>query len=124
MLDSGNGTDSMTLREGVMLAREFIKWRENKSIVKDAQTLVVSKDFSRIGQKMNTQQIVDACDLKKDTREFVIEMAEVNHLSGRGLVNTLRVARTIADLGQSESVNTNHVAEALGFRIRDGIGQG
>ena len=124
VLDSGNGTDSMTLREGVMLAREFIKWRENKSIVKDAQTLVVSKDFSRIGQKMNTQQIVDACDLKKDTREFVIEMAEVNHLSGRGLVNTLRVARTIADLGQSESVNTNHVAEALGFRIRDGIGQG
>ena len=74
-------------------------------------------------KNLSTQEIVDSCELAKDTREFVVEMAESNNLSGRGLINSLRVARTIADIGQSERVTTNHVAEALGFRLREEIGK-
>ncbi len=120
VLESGSGTDSSTLRDGVMRAREFVSYRTKKqNSKKNLMTGDVKNNFS---SRMTTKQIVESCDLATDTHNFVIEMAQINHLSGRALVNTLRVARTIADLGESMNVNTNHVAEALGFRIREGIG--
>lgn len=122
VLESGNGTDSKTLRDGVMAAREFIAYRHKKARKDGSNNPILGMTVSFVKEKMSTKQIVDSCGLASDTRNFVISMAEQNSLSGRALVNTLRVARTIADLGQSEAVNINHVSEALGFRIRDGIG--
>lgn len=125
VLDSGNGTDSATLREGVMQAREFMEYRHKKQN-RGHDHGIFSKNVgaSFMRKKFSTQEIVDSCELASDTREFVVEMAESNNLSGRGLINSLRVARTIADIGQSERVTTNHVAEALGFRLREEIGNG
>jgi magnesium chelatase family protein len=39
-------------------------------------------------------------------------------LSGRGLIRTLRVARTLADLSGCATVTEEHVGNALGFRRR------
>jgi magnesium chelatase family protein len=43
---------------------------------------------------------------------------ETLKLSARGYHRVLRVARTIADLGDGETVADPHVAEALRFRPR------
>ena len=124
VLDSGNGTDSATLREGVMMAREFMSHRLQRQKSGHSQGIFDAGSKSGLLRKnLSTQEIIDSCELAKDTREFVVEMAETNNLSGRGLINSLRVARTIADIGQSERVTTNHVAEALGFRLREEIGK-
>ena len=40
-------------------------------------------------------------------------------LSTRSGIRLLRVARTVADLNASESVGTNDLAEASGFRCAD-----
>ena len=37
-------------------------------------------------------------------------------LSGRGYDRLLRVARTIADLGQVDTISESHLAEAVGYR--------
>ena len=37
-------------------------------------------------------------------------------LSGRGYDRLLRVARTIADLGQADAISESHLAEAVGYR--------
>ena len=42
-------------------------------------------------------------------------------LSGRGVARVLRVARTIADLDGASGLERRHVAEALQFRVRDGV---
>ena len=49
-------------------------------------------------------------------------MADAHAMSGRALVSTLAVARTIADIGECEAVTVEHLAEALGFRLREGVG--
>jgi magnesium chelatase family protein len=41
-------------------------------------------------------------------------------LSARAFHRVLRVARTIADLGDSGTIDVPHVAEALGYRPRSG----
>jgi magnesium chelatase family protein len=49
-------------------------------------------------------------------RKLLAQAAQAMRLSARGYTRILRVARTIADLGKSETVTRIHVAEALSYR--------
>ena len=53
--------------------------------------------------------------LDKKAEQFLIQTAEKFALSARGYYRILRVARTIADLENSENVYYTHVAEALSY---------
>ena len=48
-------------------------------------------------------------------------MADARHLSGRGLVSVARIARTIADVDDRNSVESQHIDEAIGYRM-EGFG--
>ena len=43
-------------------------------------------------------------------------------MSGRAIMRTLSVARTIADMEESREVLMPHLCEALSFRVREGVG--
>ncbi len=51
-----------------------------------------------------------------DGRALLTQAAEKMKLSARGYHRVLRVARTIADLDQSENIRRGHIAEALSYR--------
>lgn len=53
-------------------------------------------------------------------QKLLVRSAERYRLSARGYHRILRVARTIADLADSEAVEEGHVAEALSYRRRVG----
>lgn len=59
-----------------------------------------------------------ACQLDREARLRVVELAVLEGASARGTERLLRVARTIADLAASERVEASHVEEAARFRGR------
>ena len=112
VLRSGSGTSSATLREGVCAARAFRARRQARA--------GEPPDAAVAGTSVSS--LVERCGLAEEERRLVETIARRRHLSGRAVVRVLRVARTIADLDESERVSQEHLLEALAYRVREGEG--
>lgn len=106
---SCGGTSSAQLREGVVVAREFASWRRAHANC--------AEDRPRF--ELSSLELYAVSD---EGGAFLEQMAQLHHMSGRAIARTMGVSRTIADLEESERVEARHVAEAIGFRIREGVG--
>lgn len=101
VVHAGGGISSHEMREGVLRAREFASWRRERS----------DGEFDA-GDALS-RYCVDA-----EAEAFLKTMANTVHMSGRGIVRTLSIARTIADMVESMAVRQEHMAEALSLRLR------
>jgi magnesium chelatase family protein len=63
---------------------------------------------------------VASCRLEDADREFFENTARMLCMSGRAIVRTLSVARTVADMEQRQQVERADLCEAIGFRVRGG----
>ena len=68
---------------------------------------------------MNSQQLRQWCQLNDSTRQLLETAISRLGLSARATDRILKVARTIADLANSSSLETPHVAEAIQYRTID-----
>lgn len=79
------------------------------------------------GKFTNSEMTSKECDsliqLHKSGEEFLKTILEKSLISARGYFRILKVARTIADLEQSEEVNGGHLAEAFGYRLKDSLAE-
>lgn len=114
----------------------------NKLVISDQKT-VHSKESEKIRDKVTEARrkqnqrfggvagLYSNADMKnKHLKEFaklndsanLLLKQAVNKfgLSARTYFRLIKVARTIADLGSSETIGDNHIAEALQYRIRTG----
>ena len=107
VMGTGKGTSSALLRDMVLAARERAMHRGE-----------AGKPLSSTTPK----SILDACKLSNSQRSLLEDVARRHHLSGRGIIRTLRVARTIADLDQSDAMKDDYLLEALMYRGA-GIGE-
>ncbi len=105
VLATGKGTSSADLREGVLAAREYAKWRRD--------------DTGLDERGASTEVLVQACALDDKNMRYLEELARIGNMSGRAIMRTLSLARTIADMEQQASVSRCHIFEAVSFRLRD-----
>lgn len=96
---------SADLREGVLAAREFARWR--RAVLGDTD-------------ERTTEALLRRCRLDAQAASLLENAARMRDLSGRGIARVLAVARTIADMERAQDVAEAHIVEALGFRLRKG----
>ena len=68
---------------------------------------------------MNTIAIKKYCNLSVETEKTLKKAAELSQMSMRGYEKVLKIARTIADLDESEKIMDYHIAESLQYRFLD-----
>ncbi len=112
VLRTGAGSPSETLRDGVLAAREYASWRRARAAEEGGAAAPGGR-----GGRMRA--LVAACAMDEKTREFFEKAALSARMSGRGIMRTLSVARTIADLSEQPSVTVGNLCEALSLRARD-----
>jgi len=85
----------------------------------------VSAQTNRFGSQtafngqMAADQIEKYCILTKDAEQIIKKAFDIMHLSMRGYHKILKVARTIADLEESNTINAIHIREAIMYRSLD-----
>ena len=66
---------------------------------------------------MSSKEIREYCKLDRAGEMLMEKAIDRLKLSARGYHRVLKVSRTIADLEQSEAVLSEHLAEALSYRL-------
>jgi magnesium chelatase family protein len=94
---------------------------ENSSSIKqrvEAARRKQSERFksSKTNSEMNVVEIKKYCIIKEDGQLLLSQAMKKYNFSGRSLHRILKVARTIADLANSENITTQHLAEAIQYR--------
>jgi magnesium chelatase family protein len=69
--------------------------------------------------EMNSELVQHVCVLDPSSTTLLQSAIEKLQLSARAHDRILKMARTIADLAQSASIETKHVAEAITYRNLD-----
>lgn len=92
-----------------------IKNRVSKARAKQAKRFA-NEEIST-NNEMNNKQIQKYCELNDQGRELLDKAITNLKLSARAYMRVLKVSRTIADMDNSNLISTNHLAEALQYRI-------
>jgi len=105
--DTTPGESSAVMRERVLHARAIQQQRFADS------TLV------HCNAQMNAKMVRQYCVLDADCDKILQIAMEKMGLSARAYDRIIKVARTIADLEGSESIQRNHILEAISYRSMD-----
>jgi magnesium chelatase family protein len=104
--EQATGTPSMEVRKAVVSARATQRSRFDNRL-------------PRVNGRMSHRHIKKFCALN-DECESILKMAMTEMgLSARAHDKILRVARTIADLDSSDSIQVPHLSEAINYRTLD-----
>lgn len=105
--DSRKGEPSKVIRQRVIQARELQakRFTEYKHIHYNAQ--------------MGVREIRKFCELNDESNAMIENAMKRLNLSARAYDRILKVSRTIADLEQSEHIQSAHIAEAIQYRSLD-----
>ena len=103
--EEGSGEKSERIKDRVINAREVQKKRFEK----------FKRNITTNGE-MNVKDLSNMVKLKEEIRNLLDDSAESLSLSARAYHRVIKIARTIADLENSEEINSNHILEAIQYR--------
>ena len=97
---------SSELKEGVIMAAEIQKIRYR------------DEEFNH-NSRIPDNMLDKYCNFDKNGRAILKMISVKSDISARSLAKIKKVSRTIADLDGSDMICDNHVAEAIGYRIKE-----
>ncbi|MCL2883002.1 MAG: YifB family Mg chelatase-like AAA ATPase [Coriobacteriia bacterium] len=106
VLATGRGTSTASLRAGVIAAQAF------------AAARALPADDPAQGSEA---KLLSSCGLSPTNQSFLEKIADHYQLSARGVMSTLAVARTIADIEAAAEVQREHLLEAISYRVKAGL---
>ena len=95
---------------------------ENSDTVRKRVIKAYNRQLQRsnhVNALMNTRDIKRFCQLDKPASQLLEQAVTSLGLSARSHNRILKVARTIADLNDEESISMQHISEAIGYRRLD-----
>jgi magnesium chelatase family protein len=106
------GERSNCIRERVIRARniQVDRFKNKHGIYANAQ--------------MSTADVKKICTLNEASQQLLKQAMQRMNLSARAYDRIIKVSRTIADLDSSETIKTDHIAEAIQYRNLDREGWG
>ena len=77
------------------------------------------KRCGQVNAKLSSHEIISFCKLDTHGQQMLTSALEKLGISARAYHRILKVARTIADLSDSENIQSIHIREAIQFRKYD-----
>ncbi len=68
--------------------------------------------------EMGPSEVREFCGVEPSAEKLLKAAMQQLHLSARAFHRVLKLARTIADLAESEMIAANHLAEVIQYRLR------
>ena len=93
--------------------------RERIVAARERQTLRLAGTGFTCNAQMSARALRDLAAATPDAMALLSVLYDRNHLSARGHGRILRVARTLADLAESDRVRSDHVHQAAALRLDD-----
>lgn len=108
MTEDAEAESSAVIRRRVTDARAFAEKRMREA-----------GDAPAVNARLTSGQLKKYCRIDDSAKKLMGQAFRSMQLSARGYDRILRVARTIADLAQSETIGIPHMAEAIQLRCLD-----
>lgn len=84
--------------------------------VERARHIQYDRNGGTANADLSAERLDHVAELDRDGQKLLIQAAETLGLTARGYHRVLRLARTLADLNESERIHRLHIAEALSHR--------
>jgi len=98
-----------------------VKTRERVKRAREIQRERFKTEGILTNSEIKIPQIKKFCQIDEKTQNLLRKYVDSGKLSARGYHRVLKVARTIADLENSEKILYDHLAEALSYRLREEV---
>lgn len=89
-----------------------------KEKIKSARKIQLDRN-GKLNNQLDSKEILKYCQLDIKTKKFLENSAEKLKLSTRSYLKIIKLARTIADIENSEKIKEPHILEALQYRPRE-----